>query len=102
LAHHPVRGNKTYDEYIGNAALRKIGKKRWNKRVARIIAILRTVVQFDHLYLGGGNARHVASPLPPDVSAVPNTDGLTGGIGLWREPTLGSLPEATAAAGDAG
>jgi polyphosphate glucokinase len=86
LAHHPVRRKKTYDDYIGNAALRIKGKKRWNKHVARVIGILRTVVQFDHLYLGGGNARHVALPLPPDVSIVPNTDGLTGGIGLWREP----------------
>ena len=27
LAHHPVSGNKTYDEYIGNAARKKKGKK---------------------------------------------------------------------------
>ena len=28
-------GNKTYDEYVGSAALAKKGKKKWNKRVAR-------------------------------------------------------------------
>ena len=86
LAHHPVSGNKTYDEYIGNAARRKKGKKAWNKRVEKVIAILREVVRFDHLYLGGGNAKDVTFPLPPDVTIVPNTDGLTGGIGLWRTP----------------
>jgi polyphosphate glucokinase len=84
LAHHPVSGNKTYDEYIGNAARRKKGKKAWNKRVAKAIEILRAVVRFDHLYLGGGNAKDIAFTLPADVSVVPNTDGLTGGIGLWR------------------
>jgi polyphosphate glucokinase len=84
LAHHPVRGGKTYDEYIGNAARRKKGKKAWNKRVAKAIEILRTVVRFDHLYIGGGNAKDIVFPLPADVSTVPNTDGLTGGIGLWR------------------
>jgi predicted TIM-barrel fold metal-dependent hydrolase/predicted NBD/HSP70 family sugar kinase len=84
LAHHPVRGNKTYDEYIGNAALDRKGDRRWNKRVARVIDILRRVVNFDHLYLGGGNAKHVAFPLPSDVTIVPNSDGLTGGIALWR------------------
>jgi polyphosphate glucokinase len=85
LAHHPVSGDKTYDEYIGNAARQKKGKKAWNKRVAKVIEILRVVVRFDHLYLGGGNAKHIDFTLPPDVTIVPNTDGLTGGIRLWRE-----------------
>ena len=75
LAHHPVSGDKTYDEYIGNAAREKKGKKAWNKRVAKVIDILRDVVRFDHLYLGGGNAKDIAFPLPPDVTIVPNTDG---------------------------
>jgi predicted TIM-barrel fold metal-dependent hydrolase/predicted NBD/HSP70 family sugar kinase len=88
LAHHPVRGNKTYDEYIGKAALDHKGSKKWNKRVARVIEILRRLVNFDHLYIGGGNAKHLAFPLPSDVTIVPNSDGLTGGIALWRtEPS---------------
>jgi len=88
LAHHPVSGNKTYDEYVGNAARRKKGRKAWNKRVAKVIEILREVVRFDHLYIGGGNAKDITFPLAPDVTIVPNTDGLTGGIRLWqKDPT---------------
>ena len=74
----------TYDEYVGRAALEKIGKKKWNKRVERIIGVLRTVVNFDHLYIGGGNSKAVKFELPADVSLVSNMDGLTGGIALWR------------------
>ena len=85
LAHHPVSSDKTYDEYIGNAARVKKGRKAWSKRVAKVIDILRVVVRFDHLYLGGGNAKKLDFRLPPDVTIVPNTDGLTGGINLWRE-----------------
>src|SRR6202011_905887 len=85
LAHHPVSGNKTYEQYVGNAARRKKGKKAWNKRVAKVIDILREVVRFDHLYIGGGNAKDITFPLPPDVTIVPNTDGLTGGIRLWQK-----------------
>src|SRR6516165_4305046 len=85
LAHHPVSGRKTYDEFIGNAARRKKGRKVWSKRVAKVIDILRVVVRFDHLYLGGGNAKKLDFRLPPDVTIVLNTDGLTGGINLWRE-----------------
>ena len=85
LAHHPVSDGKTYDEYIGNEAREKKGKKAWSRRVAKVIEILRVVVRFDHLYLGGGNAKKLDFPLPPDVTIVPNTDGLTGGIRLWHE-----------------
>jgi polyphosphate glucokinase len=83
LAHHPVSGDKTYDEYVGNAARKKKGKKTWNKRVGKVIDILREVVRFDHLYIGGGNAKDITFELPADVTIVPNTDGLTGGIRLW-------------------
>ncbi|MGE5270809.1 MAG: ROK family protein [Thiohalocapsa sp.] len=85
FAHHPVRGKKTYDEYVGRAALAKVGEKKWNKRVARVLEILRRVVNFDHLYIGGGNAKRIRFRLPPDVTIVPNTDGLTGGIALWHD-----------------
>jgi polyphosphate glucokinase len=93
LAHHPVSGHKTYDEYIGRVAREKKGKKVWNKRVEKVVGILRALLNFDHLYLGGGNAKDVAFDLPPDVSVVPNTDGLTGGIALWHDE---DAPGATA------
>jgi polyphosphate glucokinase len=104
LAHHPVSGSKTYDEYIGNAARKKKGKKTWNKRVAKVIDILREVIRFDHLYIGGGNAADLTFPLPADVTIVPNTDGLTGGIRLWREhsATAADNPSEGAAAGSPG
>jgi polyphosphate glucokinase len=101
LAHHPVSGKNTYDDYIGNAARRKKGKKAWNKRVSKVIGILREVVRFDHLYIGGGNAKDISFPLPADVTIVPNTDGLTGGIRLWqKDPT--AYAAADAPAGEAG
>ncbi len=95
LAHHPVRGKKTYDDYVGNAALHRKGRNKWNRRVARVIDILRRVVNFDHLYIGGGNAKQIAFPLPPGVTTVPNSDGLTGGIALWRAeaPAVGKPPK---------
>jgi predicted TIM-barrel fold metal-dependent hydrolase/predicted NBD/HSP70 family sugar kinase len=95
LAHHPLSGKKTYDDYIGNAALEAKGRKKWNKRVARAIAVLRTVVNFDHLYIGGGNAKKLDFELPDDVSIVPNSDGLTGGIRLWHDEDAAVKPAAT-------
>jgi polyphosphate glucokinase len=83
LAHHPVRGRKTYDQYLGNAALRAIGRKRWNRRVRTAIGHIATLTNFDALYIGGGNSRHVQGELPEKVRIVSNEAGITGGIRLW-------------------
>jgi polyphosphate glucokinase len=87
LSQHPVRGRKTYDKYIGNAALRAIGKKRWNRRVRTAIGFITTLTDCDTLSIGGGNARHLQGELPAHVRIVSNDAGITGGIRLW-DPKL--------------
>src|SRR4029077_9736003 len=37
LAHHPFRKGKTYEEYVGAKALKRVGKRKWNRRVARVV-----------------------------------------------------------------
>ena len=83
FAHHPVRGKKTYNEYVGRDALKKVGEKRWNKRVRRVIEILRALAHYDVLYIGGGNGRRIEEPLAEHVKIVSNDAGITGGIALW-------------------
>ena len=83
LAHHPFRGGKTYEEYVGAAALEAAGKKKWNRRVAKVIAQIDPIWNPQHIYLGGGNAKHLKIELPPHVSITPNVAGLLGGIALW-------------------
>jgi polyphosphate glucokinase len=83
LGQHPIRNNKTYDDYLGRRALKEQGRKRWSRRVQKAIGIVRTLVNFDKLYLGGGNARHLEIELPRDVEIVSNRAGITGGVRLW-------------------
>lgn len=85
LSQHPIKGGKTYDEYVGERALEKIGRKRWNKRVRKIIAVLETVVMYDALYIGGGNSRLIDMKLPANVRTVSNEAGITGGVRAWDE-----------------
>ncbi len=90
LAHHPFLKGETYEEQLGNAALENVGKKKWNRRVKAAIKVLRILTNFDHLYIGGGNARVVKFELPDDCSLVSNDLGMRGGIWLWRERSPGS------------
>jgi polyphosphate glucokinase len=83
LSHHPLRKGKDYDQYVGSAALKAIGAKRWNKRLAWALGCVRDLTGYDTLYLGGGNARKIAFPLSENARIVPNDAGLTGGVRLW-------------------
>jgi polyphosphate glucokinase len=87
LAHHPIRNDKDYDQYIGDAALRKIGRKRWNKRLAFALSCVRGLTGYDLLHIGGGNARHIRLELEQNVRIVPNEAGIVGGVRLW-DPRL--------------
>jgi polyphosphate glucokinase len=84
LAHHPWRKNKTYEDYLGKKGLQKFGRKRWNMLLERAIVQLESLFNYDHLYIGGGNAVRVDFALPKQVTRVPNEDGLLGGAALWR------------------
>ncbi len=85
LAHHPWKKKKTYEDYLGRAAYVKFGRKKWNKHVEEALHTIEALFNFDHLYLGGGNADKIDFPLPRHVTRVPNEDGLLGGVALWRD-----------------
>lgn len=86
LAHHPFLEGKTYEEWLGQASLERIGVEDWRTWLDRAIAQIRHTFNFDVLYLGGGNARMLdQATLPDDVRVVQNIAGLLGGIALWTD-----------------
>ncbi len=84
IAHHPFRSTKTYEQELGDAVLKKIGKKKWNKRLEFAIQSLAALFNYDRLYIGGGNAKKVALELPEHVTLISNVAGLLGGIAFWQ------------------
>ena len=84
LAHHAAWRRKTYEDELGDAARRKAGKKKWNRRVRKAIQSLSDTFSYDRLYVGGGNAAKIEPPLPPRVRIISNLEGLLGGIALWE------------------
>jgi polyphosphate glucokinase len=85
LGHHPFYKGKSYEDLLGNHGLKKHGKKKWNKILRKAITEMEHLFNYDHLYIGGGNARKIDGPLPPRVSVAPNIAGLLGGIKLWEQ-----------------
>ncbi|UDL95765.1 ROK family protein [Lichenihabitans sp. PAMC28606] len=85
FAHHAVHKKYTYNSYVGRDALADVGKKRWNRRVHKVIQIVNDLVHYDRLYIGGGNASKIDGSLPDNVTIVDNAAGITGGIALWRD-----------------
>ena len=84
LAHFTVKKKDDLDRYLGDKARKKIGHHQWSKRVAKVVAMLAVVMNYDRLYLGGGNSRHVKFKLPRNVSIVSNNAGMEGSAFVWR------------------
>jgi polyphosphate glucokinase len=85
LGRHIATGTQCYDVYVGHAAYASLPIDEWNARVKSVLDWVRNLVNFEHLYLGGGNARRISFELPSDVTIIPMTAGITGGARLWEK-----------------
>jgi polyphosphate glucokinase len=84
LGHHSGWNRKTYEDELGDEALKKAGRKKWNKRLRKAIETLGELFRYDRLYIGGGNAGKIDFELPPRARVVSNVEGLLGGLALWN------------------
>jgi polyphosphate glucokinase len=91
LGHHPFERGRTYEQRLGDAALRRLGVRRWKARLLRAALTLQRTFNPRRLYLGGGNARLLRRGLPPGVFAADNVAGLLGGIRLWADAPARTL-----------
>jgi polyphosphate glucokinase len=85
ISHHPVKTDKDYDQYIGEEAYNRKGKEHWNYRMQKVFAILKTVFNYDRLYISGGNAKNLTFPLEENMIVVNNREGIKGGARLWKD-----------------
>jgi polyphosphate glucokinase len=85
LAHLPCKKGRTYEDCVGLAGLKRLGKKKWRKNVARVVLELKTALQAGYVVLGGGNAR-LLKKLPPNTKLGDNNNAFRGGFRLWEKP----------------
>jgi len=84
LSRHPISNGIDYDEYIGAKALEKEGLPKWNKRIKKVLQILKVVINYDYLYIGGGNSDKLHFKVDKNIKIVFNEDGIKGGSRLWK------------------
>ena len=83
LAHLPYRKGRTYEDYVGLHGLKRLGKKKWRRHVADVIAQLKAALEADYVVLGGGNAK-LLKKLPPGAKLGDNNNAFRGGFRLWQ------------------
>jgi len=86
IAHLPYKKGRTYEDYLGIRGLKRLGKKKWRRHVARITEKLKAALEADYVVLGGGNAR-LLKTLPPGSRLGNNSTAFIGGFRLWDDAT---------------
>jgi polyphosphate glucokinase len=53
LAHLPYKKGRTYEEYVGKAGLKRLGKKKWRRTVVDVLKRLKAALEVNDVVVGG-------------------------------------------------
>jgi polyphosphate glucokinase len=81
LGHLPWKRH-TYEHYVGERGLDRLGVRKWQRHVAEAVAQLIAALEPEDVVLGGGNAKKLTT-LPPNCRAGDNANAFLGGFRLW-------------------
>jgi polyphosphate glucokinase len=88
LGHLPYR-KATFEDYVGEKGLERMGTKKWRRHVAAVVAMLQAALLSEYVTLGGGNIRKLKD-LPPGCRLGNNENAFTGGFRLWETAPVAS------------
>ncbi len=83
FGHLPYKNGRSYEQYVGQHGLERLGKKKWRKEVAAVVEQLRHALEVDYVVLGGGNVR-LLKALPEGARLGANSNAMTGGRHIWE------------------
>jgi len=83
LAHLPYRKKRSYEDYLGERGLTRLGRKKWQEYVENVTALFKKAFVVDYIVLGGGNSKKLLQ-FPPHTRAGDNRNALLGGFRLWE------------------
>jgi polyphosphate glucokinase len=85
LGHLPYK-KATFEDYVGIRGLKRLGTKKWRKRVVDVVDRLIAATEAEEVVLGGGNVKKL-DELPPHCREGDNDNAFAGGFRLWDEAT---------------
>jgi polyphosphate glucokinase len=83
LAHLPYKNGRTYEDYVGIRGLKRLGTKKWQQHVDKVVRQLRDALMVEEVVLGGGNVKKL-DHLPPGARLGNNANAFAGGFRIWR------------------
>ena len=83
LGHLPYK-KRTFEDYLGIRGYDRLGKKKWRKEVADVVARLIAALEPEDVVLGGGNVKRLKE-LPRGCRAGDNANAFSGGFRLWQK-----------------
>jgi predicted NBD/HSP70 family sugar kinase len=84
LAHLPYRKKRSYEDYVGERGLRRMGRKKWQLFVEDVVARFKAAFVVDYIVLGGGNSKKLVR-MPPHCRPGDNRNAVLGGFRLWEK-----------------
>lgn len=84
LAHLPYKKGRTFEDYVGERGLERLGKKKWRRAVEDVVTRLKAALVVDYVVLGGGNARKLKA-IPANARLGDNRNAFIGGSRLWEK-----------------
>ena len=83
MAHLPYKKKRTFEDYVGERGLRRLGRRKWQAAVEDVVTRFKDALVADYVVLGGGNAKKLMR-LPPHCRPGDNRNAFAGGFRLWE------------------
>jgi polyphosphate glucokinase len=84
LGHLPYKKGKSFEDYVGEAGLKRLGRKKWHLHVVDVVARLKAALVAEYVVLGGGNVKKL-DEMPPGCRPGDNANAFKGGVRLWEQ-----------------
>lgn len=85
LGHLHYSHGHTYEDYVGKKGRKRLGKKKWRRKVKKVVEAFRKALLPDYIMLGGGDVKKLKS-LPPQTRRGDNAHAFAGGFRMWEQP----------------
>ena len=83
IGHLPYKKGLTYEEYVGQAGMKRLGRRKWQEAVFDVVERFKNAFLSDYVVLGGGNVKKL-DELPPSCRLGDNSNAFLGGLRLWE------------------